>query len=39
MISESLIVAGYTVPIGSQLYQDTGFQGFNLSGVTIIQPK
>ena len=31
--------AGYTVPIGSQLYQDTGFQGFNLSGVTIIQPK
>ena len=31
--------AGYTVPVGSQLYQDTGFQGFNLSGVTIIQPK
>ena len=31
--------AGYTVPIGSQLYQDTGFQGFNLPGVTIIQPK
>ena len=31
--------AGYSVPIGSQLYQDTGFQGFELFGVTIIQPK
>ena len=39
MTSESLIQRVYTVPIGSQLYQDTGFQGFKLSGVTIIQPK
>ena len=32
-------LSGYTVPIGSQLYQDTGFEGFTLSGVTHIQPK
>ena len=31
--------AGYSVPVGSHLYQDTGFQGFDLVGVTIIQPK
>ncbi|MCZ6676572.1 MAG: hypothetical protein O7E52_04905 [Candidatus Poribacteria bacterium] len=31
--------AGYTVPEGSLLYQDTGFQGFSIEGVTIIQPK
>jgi hypothetical protein len=31
--------AGYTLPEGSILLQDTGFQGFRLAGVTIIQPK
>ena len=30
---------GYTLPPGSCLYQDKGFQGFFLSGVTIVQPK
>jgi DDE superfamily endonuclease len=32
-------VAGYTLPPGSYLYQDKGFQGFFLSGITIFQPK
>ncbi len=31
--------AGYQLPAGSTLYQDSGFQGFTLVGVTIIQPK
>lgn len=31
--------AGYTIPDGSTLYQDTGFQGFTLAGVKILQPK
>jgi hypothetical protein len=31
--------AGYTLPAGSVLYQDTGFQGFKPAGVTILQPK
>lgn len=31
--------AGLTLPEGSQLYQDTGFQGFALEGVSILQPK
>jgi DDE superfamily endonuclease/Helix-turn-helix of DDE superfamily endonuclease len=31
--------AEYTFPAGSALYQDTGFQGFTLAGVTILQPK
>ena len=30
---------GYRLPPGSCLYQDMGFQGFVLDGVTIIQPK
>jgi hypothetical protein len=30
---------GYTLPHGSCLYQDMGFQGFILNGITIIQPK
>jgi hypothetical protein len=30
---------GFTLPEGSMLYQDTGFQGFALEGVTIVQPK
>jgi len=30
---------GYTVPKASTLYQDTGFQGFTMEGVTIKQPK
>ena len=29
----------YRLPPGSQLAQDTGFQGFDLTGVTILQPK
>lgn len=29
----------YSVPEGSTLYQDTGFEGFSLNGVRIIQPK
>ena len=32
-------LAGYTFPPGSYLYQDKGFQGFFLPGITIIQPK
>jgi DDE superfamily endonuclease len=32
-------LAGYTLPPGSCLYQDKGFQGFFLQDVTIIQPK
>jgi DDE superfamily endonuclease len=31
--------AGYTLPPGSSLYQDKGFQGFSLQDVTIVQPK
>jgi hypothetical protein len=30
---------GYTLPAGSCLYQDKGFQGFFLNGITILQPK
>jgi DDE superfamily endonuclease len=30
---------GYRLPPGSYLYQDMGFQGFVLAGVTIVQPK
>jgi hypothetical protein len=29
----------YTFPDGSELYQDTGFQGFQRAHVTVIQPK
>jgi DDE superfamily endonuclease len=32
-------LAGYTLPSGSYLYQDKGFQGFFLPGITICQPK
>jgi hypothetical protein len=32
-------LAGYTLPRGSYLDQDLGFQGFVLAGVTILQPK
>jgi hypothetical protein len=32
-------LAGYTLPAGSCLYQDKGFQGFFLPGITIVQPK
>src|ERR671918_64957 len=32
-------LAGYTLPPGSWLYQDKGFQGFCLPGITIVQPK
>jgi DDE superfamily endonuclease len=32
-------LAGYTLPPGSCLYQDKGFQGFFLPGITIFQPK
>ena len=31
--------AAFSLPEGSYLYQDTGFQGFALAGVAIIQPK
>jgi len=31
--------ANYSLPAGSTLYQDTGFQGFTLAGVTIVQPQ
>ena len=31
--------SGFSLPTGSCLYQDTGFQGFALEGVTIVQPK
>ena len=30
---------GYSLPSGSDLYQDTGFLGFTLPGINIIQPK
>ena len=29
----------YTLPAGSKLVQDTGFQGFSLENVAILQPK
>ena len=29
----------YQLPAGSQLYQDRGFQGFEIEGVVVIQPK
>jgi hypothetical protein len=32
-------LAGYTLSPGSCLYQDQGFQGFFLPGITIVQPK
>jgi DDE superfamily endonuclease len=32
-------LTGYTLPHGSCLYQDMGFQGFLLAGVTMFQPK
>ncbi|MCG8432148.1 MAG: transposase family protein [Candidatus Omnitrophica bacterium] len=32
-------MVGYSLPEGSTLYQDTGFQGFAIPDVTIIQPK
>jgi DDE superfamily endonuclease len=32
-------LTGYTLPPGSCLYQDKGFQGCFLSGITIFQPK
>jgi len=32
-------LAGYTLPAGSCLYQDKGFQGFCWPGMTIVQPK
>ena len=31
--------SGYILPPGSVLYQDTGFQGFSLPDVIIVQPK
>ena len=31
--------AGFELPSGSCLYQDTGFQGFALEDITIVQPK
>ena len=31
--------AAFTLPEGSMLYQDTGFQGFAREGTTIFQPK
>ena len=31
--------AAFTLPAGSILYQDTGFEGFALEGTTIVQPK
>ena len=30
---------GYCLPNGSTLFQDSGFQGFSLQGINIIQPK
>jgi hypothetical protein len=30
---------GYTLPHGSGLYQDMGFQGYTREGMTIFQPK
>jgi hypothetical protein len=32
-------LVGSTVPAGSCLYQEKGFQGFFLPGITIVQPK
>jgi hypothetical protein len=32
-------LAGDTLPPGSGLYQEKGFQGFFLPGLTIVQPK
>jgi hypothetical protein len=32
-------LAGYTLPSGSCLDQEKGFQGFVLPGITIVQPK
>jgi hypothetical protein len=32
-------LAGYTLPVGSCLDPDKGFQGFFLPGITIVQPK
>src|SRR5262249_31004702 len=32
-------LAGYTLPCGSCLYQERGFQGFTRDGITIIPPK
>jgi hypothetical protein len=32
-------LTGYTLPPGSCLYQDKGFQGFCLHDVTIVQPQ
>ncbi len=29
----------YQLPAGSQLYQDMGFQGFEVEGIVVIQPK
>ena len=29
----------YCLPNGSTLFQDSGFQGFSLQGINIIQPK
>jgi hypothetical protein len=31
--------AAYTLPVGSVLVQDSGFQGFSLVGVVILQPQ
>ncbi len=31
--------AGYDFPEGSTLFQDAGFQGFTVAGITVIQPK
>jgi hypothetical protein len=31
--------SGYVLPKGSTLLQDTGFQGFTVEGVSIVQPK
>jgi hypothetical protein len=31
--------AGFELPAGSCLYQDTGFQGFALEDVILVQPK
>ncbi len=32
-------LSGYTLPPGSYLYQDKGFQGFFLHDITIVQAK
>ena len=31
--------AGYDFPDGSTLFQDAGFQGFTVAGITVVQPK